>query len=159
MKHLLLLCLRGVLVLLALLLLLAVMWMNNQSLLNYFDIASVLVVCGGLAYLPVAFHPRHLWHALLDAIWPAQAEHAERYAVSAYVWGAAGRYLVAFGLIGFFLGLVQGMGNLDDTAAFGTSLALSLLPLLYASALYLLLCLPVQLRLQAQHQTLRLPAS
>lgn len=154
MTHFFLMCLRGLLLLLALTLLLGVMLLNQQSPLHYFDSTSLILVICSLVYLPVAFDPRHLWQALQDALWPVQAEHAERYAVSAYVWGATGRYMVAFGLIGFFLGLVQGTGNLDDLHAFGSTLALSLLPLLYASTLSLLVCLPVQLRLQAQHQIL-----
>ena len=149
-KYLLVFLLRCMLIGAAVLLFRMIMHMNQISLSLFIDPSSALYILVAACYLPVAFAPRDLGHAFLDAIMPPDPQVQSRYALSAYVWSSAGRYQIAFGLIGFFLGVVQAMGNLDDQAALGAAIALALLPLFYTLLPTVLICLPISLRLQAQ---------
>lgn len=150
MTQLLILGMRFLFMLLGLYLMLKIFQLSGVSIWSLYDPASLIPLFAACCYLLVAFHPRDLGYALADALLPANAELRSRYAVSAYIWRASGRYLIAFSLIAFFLGIVQGMGNLDDTGAFGASIALALLPLFYTMIPVLLICLPTHLRLQSQ---------
>ena len=59
-------------------------------------------------------------------------------------WGAYGP---AFGMIGTLVGLIALLGNLSDTAALGSGMAIALVTTLYGSILANWICLPVAAKL------------
>ncbi|MBK8908801.1 MAG: MotA/TolQ/ExbB proton channel family protein [Rhodospirillales bacterium] len=71
----------------------------------------------------------------------------ERDATSAGVLRKAAEYAPAMGLIGTLIGLVQMMGNLEDPAAIGPSMAVALLTTLYGAILANLVFSPLATRL------------
>lgn len=127
--------------------------LNHIVIYHYWDYTSAMFLIAALFYLPVAFPLRLLWRAFTDALLPFEPSRIESYARSAHIWRRSGHYFLGFGSIGFFLGAVQAMGNLDDVAAFGASLALALLPLLYCVLVYVLIFLPSSLRLGTMSQS------
>jgi flagellar motor component MotA len=133
----------------------AVTLMNNISIINFIDLSTLILMLSALAYLMVAFQPQKVFQAIVDSLaTEIRFELAGRYRVAAYIHQSCARYLFAFGLLGLLMGLVQSLGNIDTMSAFGASIALAILPLLYATVMSICVCLPLYMRARYKSQVL-----
>ena len=128
-----------------LVLLLAFLAIAAGDLLPFFDIPSVLIIfgftIGALIFAGVGI-PN-----MFSASFSADATR-ENLQTAARGWAQAKSYAVASGIIGTMMGWIIMLKNLDDMAAVGPGMAISILTILYGLVLGYGICLPMQMRLE-----------
>lgn len=120
----------------------------GSSVMLFFNLPSaIIVLCIGLG--TVAFgHGVSSIGLLMHAAFGEVA--SDRTAEAAAVASTASQSFVQAGWIGFLIGAVQMLANLDDPAAIGPAVAVALLTVFYGYTLSTLLWLPAQRRMACQ---------
>jgi hypothetical protein len=102
---------------------------------TFIDVPSLLIVFAGTALFTLAHVPfREIVEAVHCALGSAQSgsEESEKARLTFAIMRS---YALAMGVLGFFIGLILMLKNMDDPAAIGPGMALSLLSVLYAVGL------------------------
>ena len=125
---------------------------NGGDLGSFIDTGSVIIVLG-ITIGSLLLAGSHIG-TMFGAVFSANATTEELQA-AARGWSQARRYVTTAGWVGFLVGLIIMLGNLDDPKALGPGIALALITIFYATVLANVVFLPLQSRLEdrVQEQT------
>ncbi|MGB0591885.1 MAG: MotA/TolQ/ExbB proton channel family protein [Myxococcota bacterium] len=119
----------------------------SSSLMHYINGPSVLLVCAvGLGTVLFSHGPKGLGlllRALGSEVTRDEAEEAASVALSAT------KSFHCAGIMGFLIGSIAMLANLDDPAAIGPAVAVALLTVLYGFGASTLLWMPTERRMRA----------
>lgn len=123
--------------------------MNGIPLAYLWDSVSVLFVVAGWLYIFVNFSLTEVVQAFAQGL--GFLPTAQPLSLSAQILNQVGKYGLLSGTVAMLLGVFQALANLDDVAALGAALALSLLPLIWALGASTLLLQPLHNAVLRQH--------
>ena len=99
----------------------------------YIDLWSFCMVVGGTSlFLIISFSMKEILQAFKFVVMPANDDSEEKYLKAVSVFDAGARAALAFGAIGFLMGIMGLLANLGDPKSIGPITAITLLNVLYA---------------------------
>jgi flagellar motor component MotA len=126
-------------------------WIAEGSHFNplmFWDLASFLVILGGLSISLVNFKFSEIINALKDSISGQPAnDFRSRYELDKVVLKSMGNYVIFAAVIFFVLTFIMVMGTLESTAKLGPNLAVALLVIMYAVILKVVMFIPFSVAL------------
>ncbi len=121
---------------------------SNFNPLMFWDLASFLVILGGLAINLVNFKFSEIINALKDSFSSIPGnDFRARYELDKVIIRSMGNFVLFAAVIFFVLSFILVLGSLESTAKLGPSLAVSLLVIIYAVTLKVLLFIPLSVSL------------
>jgi flagellar motor component MotA len=129
--------------------------LGKGSLFLFIDVPSFLIVVGGTVGA-LLFSFGSGFGTALRALFRASVDkHTLQTGIEFY--DRAKTYLIAWGVIGFFLGMVLMLANLTDPDSLGPGLAVSLITVFYGLIFGYGLCMPITCLLQGRLDRLEQP--
>lgn len=125
------------------------MKVNGMPLSYLWDSVSVAFVVAGWLYIFVNFSLTEVVQAFAQGF--GFLPSAQPLLLSHQILGQLGKNGLLAGGISMLLGVFQSLANLEEIAALGAALALSLLPLIWALGIYTVFLQPLQSALMRQH--------
>jgi flagellar motor component MotA len=117
--------------------------------LAFWDLASFLVILGGIMISLVNFKFSEIAGALKDALYSLPAnDFRSRYELDRVIIRSMGNFVIYAAVIFFVLTFIMVMGSLESTAKLGPSIAVSLLVIMYAVIFKVFLCIPLAVSLE-----------
>ena len=124
---------------------------GSQSMLDYYDPASLIFVGVGLVFALGQFRFSEIIRAFGDAFGLSKThDFQERYALSQLVLKSLGNLAVLAGSTGTVMGIMQSLSYFENIESLSVGFALSLLALIYGLILKFLIFYPITLRLEGR---------
>ena len=113
------------------------------NIFRYIDAPSILLVVGGILTFTLANHsPTDLWGAIKNGIKP-KATGKNRAIKDQTILSTSKLLALGLGAMGFFIGCVKILQNLDNLSTLGPAMAVTLLTPFYGSVLAILVWGPI----------------
>lgn len=118
-----------------------------KEVATFIDITALIVVfAGSLLFTMTHFSLRDIVGAVRHAVGGVglEVKEAEQ---ARWVFKTLDNYVLGLGVLGFFIGLIVMLKNMDDPAQIGPGMALALLSILYAVGFSKIVIMPLELRI------------
>lgn len=126
-----------------------VIFFTGSPIFIYLDLASILIIALFLLILSVFTTRYKRCLGYYKSVFDPDAERSLMKAASRYFHNFI-LYTMGVGILGFLMGLMAVLANLEDRASVGPNLAVSLVTMLYATILCLMVFIPFKLSLDAR---------